>query len=191
MALNSAGIVTNKTVFEAARINAKTADAHESLLKNLLVVDSRPPWWTNRLKRLVQVPKRYLTGPGLIGAALNVGVRSVLRDGDLLGRIIDTFVVAQLRAEIPVSASRPRLYHLRQDNGSREVDILVELGGGSVIGIEVKADSAPARDAGRHLAWLRDELGDRFVAGLVLHTGKRVYSLGDKITAAPIATLWS
>jgi predicted AAA+ superfamily ATPase len=191
LALNSAGVVTNKTVFEAARINAKTADAYESLLKNLLVVDSLPSWWTNRLKRLVQVPKRYLTDPGLIGAALRIDVRAILRDGDLLGRILDTFVVAQLRAEMPVSASRPRLYHLRQEGGRHEVDILVELGGGHVIGLEVKADAAPNRDAGRHLAWLRDELDDRFVAGLVLHTGKRTYSLGTDIIAAPIATLWS
>ncbi|WP_241832389.1 ATP-binding protein [Pseudofrankia sp. EUN1h] len=191
LALNSAGIVASKTMFEAARINSKTADAYEGLFKNLLVVDSLPSWWTNRLKRLVQVPKRYLTDPGLIGAALRVDVRAVLRDGDLLGRILDTFVVAQLRTEIPVSASRPRLYHLRQEGGRHEIDILIELGGGRVIGLEVKADAAPNRDAGRHLAWLRDELDDRFVAGLVLHTGKRTYPLGANITAAPIATLWS
>ncbi|WP_243407957.1 ATP-binding protein, partial [Frankia canadensis] len=170
LALNSAGIVANRTVFEAARINAKTADAYDGLLRNLLVVDSLPSWWTNRLKRLVQVPKRYVVDPALIGAALRVDVRAVLRDGDLLGRLLDTLVVAQLRAEVPVSASRPRLFHLRQEGGRHEVDVLVELGGGRVIGVEVKADAGPGRDAARHLAWLRDELGDRFVAGVVLHT---------------------
>lgn len=43
----------------------------------------------------------------------------------------------------------------------------------------------------RHLAWLRDEIGDRFLAGVVLHTGPRVYTLGERIVAAPIASLWS
>jgi len=191
MALNSAGIVTNRTVHEAAGINARTADAYQGLLANLLVLDSLPAWWTNRLKRLVQVPKRYIADPGLIGAALRVDTRGLLRDGGLLGRVLDTFVVAQLRAEVPVSGSRPRLYHLRQDAGRHKIDILVELGGGRVIAIEVKADAGPGRDAARHLAWLRDELGDRFVAGLVLHTGPRVYSLGPRITAAPVAALWS
>jgi predicted AAA+ superfamily ATPase len=190
LALNSAGIVTEKTIFEAARISAKTAAAYTGLFQNLLVVDALPAWWTNRLKRVIQAPKRYIADPALIGAALRVDKRAVLRDGDLLGRLLDTFVVAQLRAEVPVSVSRPRLHHLRQEGGRHEVDILVELGGGRVIGLEVKADAAPARDDGRHLAWLRDELEDRFVAGIVLHTGRRVYTLGQDIVAAPICALW-
>ena len=43
----------------------------------------------------------------------------------------------------------------------------------------------------RHLAWLRDRMGKRFVAGVVLHTGPRVYTLGDRLVAAAISTLWS
>ncbi|MBL8944098.1 MAG: hypothetical protein JNK45_13160, partial [Myxococcales bacterium] len=50
---------------------------------------------------------------------------------------------------------------------------------------------APGPDAAKHLAWLRDELGDRFVAGVVLHTGPRAFALGERIIAAPICTLWS
>ena len=42
----------------------------------------------------------------------------------------------------------------------------------------------------KHLRWLRQELGERFLAGVVLHTGPRVYELDEKIIAAPIAVLW-
>jgi hypothetical protein len=41
------------------------------------------------------------------------------------------------------------------------------------------------------LIWLRDELGDRFVHGLVMHTGRYIYELADRVTAVPICTLWS
>ena len=37
----------------------------------------------------------------------------------------------------------------------------------------------------------RERLGDRFVAGVVLHTGPSVFALSDRIAAAPIASLWS
>ena len=114
-----------------------------------------------------------------------------MRDGDLLGRVVDTFIVAQLRPEIAISPRRPRLYHLRTEQGRHEVDLLLEFGGDRVIGIEVKAGAAPTAGDAKHLAWLRDELGDRFLAGVVLHTGPRVYSLGERIVAAPISTLWT
>jgi hypothetical protein len=59
-----------------------------------------------------------------------------------------------------------------------------------VIGIEMKAGGALSSHDARHLAWLRDELGDDFIAGVVFHTGPRLVQLGEKITAAPISTLW-
>jgi hypothetical protein len=43
----------------------------------------------------------------------------------------------------------------------------------------------------RHLAWLRDETGDAFAAGIVLHTGPHVFPLGERIVAAPVSALWS
>ncbi|WP_322767654.1 hypothetical protein [Frankia sp. Cr1] len=59
-----------------------------------------------------------------------------------------------------------------------------------MIAIEVAATAAPGAEASRHLRWLRDELADRFVAGVVLHTGPRLFHLDDRIVAAPVCTLW-
>ena len=190
-ALNTAGVVEEKTLLEAAGINRRTAQAYERLLGSLLVVESLPAWASNRLKRLVLTPKRYLVDPALAVGVLRIDVDHVLRDGDLLGRLLDTLVVAQLRAELPVAATRPRLCHLRQQQGRLEVDILAELAGGRLVGIEVKATAAPGPSDARHLAALRDAEPERFVAGVVLHTGPRTFGLGDRIWAAPISSLWS
>ena len=191
LALNTAGIVDDRTLFEAAGINRKTALAYERLLVILAVVEAIPAWTSNRLKRLVLSPKRYVVEPALVGAVLGIDVDFVIRNGDLLGRLLDTFVAAQLRAELASASSRPRLYHVRQQQGRFEVDLLAELGGGRLIGIEVKADAAPSADSARHLAALRDRYPETFVAGIVLHTGPRAYRLGDRLAAAPISTLWS
>ncbi len=190
-ALNTAGIVDERTLFDAAGINRRTAQAYERLLTNLLVVEALPAWTSNRLKRLVLMPKRHLVEPALAGAVLGLDANLVLRDGDLMGRLLDSFVVAQLRAELAVSAGRPRLYHVRQQQGRFEVDLLAELAGGRLVAMEVKADAAPSPDAARHLATLRDRFETDFVAGLVLHTGPRSYRLGDRLMAVPISTLWS
>ncbi len=189
-ALNSAGVVEDKTLYEAAGINRKTALAYERLLGNLLVVESVPAWASNRLKRLVLSPKRYVVDAALMGAALRLDVDAVLRDGNLLGRMLDTFVAAQLRAELAVAAARPRVHHLRQEQGRREIDLVAEPSGQRVIGIEVKATAAPGAADARHLAWLRDRLGSDFATGVLFHTGPRLYVLGDRIVAVPIAAFW-
>jgi len=190
-ALNSAGVCDHKTIYDAAQLRRETASAYDALLSRLFVIEQIPAWTSNRLKRLTLQPKRYVVDPALLAYLLRVDAQGVMHDGDLLGRIIDTFVVSQLRPEIAISSRRPRLYHLRTKEGRQEVDLLLEFGGDKVIGIEIKASAAPGADAAKHLAWLRDELGDRFLAGVVLHTGPRLYTLGEKIAAAPISTLWA
>jgi len=190
-ALSSAGLADHKTIYDAAGINRKTALAYEQLLVNLMVVDHLPAWTSNRLKRLTRAPKRYLVDASLLGGTLGVDTSSVLRDGDLLGRLLDTFVTAQLRAEATVAAARPRLYHARQEQGRHEVDVVVELGGQRVIGIEIKSTSAPSQGDARHLRWMKEELGKRFLGGVVLHTGPDTYLLDDQIVAVPISTLWA
>ncbi len=190
-ALNTAGVVEERTLFEAAGINRRTAQAYERLLTNLLIVEALPAWTSNRLKRLVLAPKRHLVEPALAGAVLGLDASLALRSGDLLGRLLESFVVSQIRAELPVSAVRPRLAHVRQQQGRFEVDLLAELAGGRLVAMEVKADSAPGPDSARHLAGLRDRYDAEFAAGIVFHTGPRAYRLGDRIVAAPISALWA
>lgn len=189
-ALNSAGVVNQRTLYEAAEISKVTGAAYDDLLLDLLVAERVPPWFSNRLRRLTRQPKRYLVDAGLIAAVLDVDVNGILRDGDLLGRVIETFVVAQIRPEAASLAARARLHHLRTQEGRQEVDLVIELSGGRVIGIEAKATSAPSAGDAKHLRWLRDQLGDRFVAGVVLHTGPWPFQLDERIVAAPISTLW-
>lgn len=190
LALHTSEVVEDKTLYDAAGINRRTALAYEDLLRNLLVVESVPAWTSNRLKRLVRSAKRYVVDPALATGALGLGEDAVLRDGDLLGRVLDTFVAAQLRAELPVCRTGPRLYHFRLEGGRHELDLLAELGAGHVVALEVKADAAPSRGAAKHLLWLRDQLGEAFTYGVLLHTGPRTWEIDDRIAAAPISTLW-
>ncbi len=189
-ALNSAGVAEHKTIYDAAQVNKATAAAYDDLLSGLLIAENVPAWTSNRLKRLVHRPKRYLIDAALIATALRLDEQGVIDDGDLLGRVLDTFVAAQLRPELAVSETRPRLHHLRTEQGRHEIDLIAELAGQGIIGIEVKASGAPTREDAKHLRWLHNELGERFLAGIVLHTGPHVYELDEKIVAAPISVLW-
>lgn len=72
LALNTAGLADDKTLFDAAGVNRKTAAAYDDLLQNLLVVEKQPAWSSNRLSRLVKASKRYVVDPALACAALGL-----------------------------------------------------------------------------------------------------------------------
>ena len=71
------------------------------------------------------------------------------------------------------------------------MDLLIETASGQLIGIEIKAAATVTASDARHLTWLRDQTGDAFAAGIVLHTGPHVFAVSDRIVAAPVSTLWS
>ena len=75
----------------------------------------------------------------------------------MFGRVLDTFVMTQLRPELALHALRPRAYYFR-DPHRREADIVIELASG-ILAVEVRAGAGPDRRAARHLEWLRDQLG--------------------------------
>lgn len=189
--ISAAGVASETTLHEAAQVNRRTGVAYAEWLIRLGAVWMAPAWTTNRLKRLVRQPKRFVADTGLWAALLGLDARGVAANGDHLGAVLENFVANQLRAECALHPARPVLHHLREAAGRREVDLVVETAAGRVIGIEVKATAAPRRRDARHLAWLRNALGDAFLAGAVLHTGSASYSLGDRIQAAPISTLWA
>ena len=190
-AVGSAGAAHHKTLYDAAGISRKTALAYDALLQDLMITDHVPAWSTNRLKRLSRTPKRYVVDAGLLAGILRVTIDDVLASAGLLGSMIDTFVVAQLRAEATVARTRYRLSHLREQDGRREVDVIAELGGGRIVGLEIKASANVSRSDARHLEWLSEAMGDRFAGGAVLHTGPDTFELADRIVAAPISTLWT
>lgn len=72
-----------------------------------------PAWSDNRLHTLTHTPKRYVVDSSLVAAALSAKAGTVIDDGDLLGRTLDTFVTAQLRSELAASGTRARRTPIR------------------------------------------------------------------------------
>ena len=76
------------------------------------------------------------------------------------------------------------------------MDLVIEDGrDGSVVGIEVKAGSRVHASDRRGLRLLRDTVGARFSAGVVLYTGAHFLRYRDEadagIIALPIDRLWT
>jgi predicted AAA+ superfamily ATPase len=87
LAKNTAGLPSESALLDAGQINARTAAGYDRLLQSLGVLDIVPAWSTNRLKRLTQLGKRYLTDTGLTAGALRVDAADLLREGRPVARL--------------------------------------------------------------------------------------------------------
>lgn len=191
LALHNAGLPTDAALHRVADIDAKTAAGYDRLLQDLFFLDLVPAWGNNRLSRLTKTAKRYLIDSGLAAAAIRTSEKAILADSDLVGRFFDSFATSQLRPEAALTEPRMTLSHLRVDAGRHEVDLIAEIDHQRIVAFEFKAGSAPNMSDAKHLRWLRDELGERLCAAAVLHTGRHLYELGERLYAIPLAAIWA
>ncbi len=175
-----------------AGLGVRTLPAYLDLLETLFLIHRLPAWSTNLSQRQVSRPKVVVVDTGLAARLLNVNATGAgpTANPQVAGQLLEGFVIGEIRRQLTWSEHNPRLFHFRDHNGA-EVDLILETDGGAVVAIEVKAASTVTAKETRWLAQLRDRLGERFVAGLVLHTGATTVPFGDRIAAAPIDILWA
>jgi uncharacterized protein len=190
VAARSAALVSSRAVAGELDVDHKTVAAQTRILEDLFLVWRLQPWHVNLGSRQVKTPKIYLADTGLLAHLTNVDADRIVRGATLTGSIFETFAAMELARQCDWADSAASLFHYR-DNHQREVDVVLELGSGEVAGVEIKtAASVRAKDfAG--LRHLRDKLGPRFQTGVVLYTGKRTLSFGDRLFAVPLCGLWA
>jgi len=161
------------------------------LLELLFLVRRVPAWSQNIGQRLIKAPKLWLPDSGLVAQMTGYSARRFedLED-PFAGPQFENFVAAELAKQATWSEHEVRLHHFRTAGG-REIDILLEDREGSVVGIEAKLGSTPHESDFNGLAHLRDKVGARFKAGVVLNTGSRTLPFGDRLWALPVSALWA
>jgi predicted AAA+ superfamily ATPase len=166
--------------------------AYIRLLSDLCLIHEMPAWGRNISSRAVGRSKLSLNDTGLI-CFLNGESAESLQDvthGETFGSLLESLVVSELLKQQAWSEVDYSLYHFR-DKDQREVDIVIELFDGRLIGVEVKATQTVLRRHFNGLRFLRDRVGERFVAGIVFHTGKECLSFGDRLDSLPLCALWA
>lgn len=174
----------------AAALPQTTLKRYLALLEALFLVHRLPAWSTNVNTRQVKAPKLLLVDSGLAAHLLGADHSRLHADPTLLGGLLESFVAGEIARQAAWSRYLPKLFHFRTHTG-REVDLVLEDTQGRLVGIEVKATASPtARDVAG-LAALAQLAGDRFVRGVLLHTGTAAVPFASNIHALPISVLWT
>ena len=170
------------------QLSRPTIRDYITLLQRVFLLEELPPWHSNRLSRLIKTPKLHLGDTGLACALLGMDAASLWADRSLLGQLLETFIYQELRRQASWEEEPLIFYHFRDKDGA-EVDVVLERGR-QVAGIEIKASATVAATDFKGLRKLKDAVGNRFVAGVVLYDGESIATFGDGLFAVPISMLW-
>ena len=160
-----------------------------TLLETAFLLVPVPAWSSNLGKRLVKAPKLALSDTGLLSYLLGANEERLVEDSSLLGRVLENFVVTELRKLASWGKTQPHLFHFRTQTGV-EVDIVLEDATGHIVGVEVKANASVSSSDFKGLRALQEISGKRFQRGVVFYTGTEIVAFGANLYAVPIASLW-
>lgn len=182
----------NKTeVSSSVGIPRTSLDRYLTLLEHVFLVRRLPAWHTNSVKQITKSPKLLLADSALLTHLLRVDRRRLASDDSLLGAVLECFVGMELAKQLSAARARASLLHMRTATGA-EVDFVIEAADGRVAGVEVKASATLRSEDFKHLATLRDRLGEeRFLRGVVLYPGAERLRFGERLEVWPLATLWT
>jgi uncharacterized protein len=163
---------------------------HRAWLETIHLVTTLPAWSRNLTRRVKKRPKVFITDPGLAAWLMGKTPAALESPTDpATGRLIETFVFAELRRQLTWATTDATLFHW-QDRSGGEIDFVLESADGRVVALEVKAGQTPKREWFRWLEHMRNTLGEDFIAGIVLYGGQHVLPFGDRLMAVPIPALW-
>jgi hypothetical protein len=190
VAATSAQLYVPAKLARAADVDAKTVDRYVSLLEEVFLFKRVPAWTASSTARSVGASKILAVDSGLAAELVGRSPARLAKGDPLAGALLENFALGEVARLLPFAEERARLLHFRTKDGV-EVDGVLETRDRRVVGIEVKAAESVRPEDLRGLTYLRDRVGGDFVAGVVLHTGRAVRSLGDRLWAVPLDALWT
>ncbi len=185
------GIVDLTSIGGAIEMKRDSVRRYMRLLELLFLIWQAPAWSGGLAQQVIKKPKLWIPDSGMACHLAGCGAdRFLAEQTGVAGSLFENFVASEIIKQASWLQQRIELHHFRTAGG-REVDIVAEAYDGSIVGIEVKLGASPKASDFSGLAHLRDRLGPRFRAGVVLNTGAETLPFGERLWALPVAALWS
>lgn len=183
------------TVARAAGCDHRTVERYVSLLEMTGLIHRLGAWSPNLTARESRREKLLICDSGLTAHLLRKHPAALADVTDpARGPLVELFALNELHKQALLSEHEPDLFHYRDHRGNAEVDLVAEAGG-AVVAWEIKASSSVSPGDARALRLMRDRIDETgpgsFRNGVVLYAGTQAFSLGDRLTALPLAALWT
>ncbi len=182
LALRCGKILNQTEVARDIGVGQSTVHRYINLLATTGLVERLPAFALNRTKRLVKSPKLIWSDPGLVAFLAGHYEAEALRASAEAGGCFEAMIYLHLSTLSQLITPKPRLFYWRTTTGN-EVDFVLEWGR-KLLAVEVKLSNKPKYADTETLRLFLEEYPET-VAGILVHTGKEIKMMHEKIIAVP------
>lgn len=190
LAHRTSNLLNVAEVARDCKMVTQTVHRYMSLLETIFLITVHQPWHTNLSLRSIKSPKLYMIDTGLLCYLTGLTIERSKQEPVLMGKILENFIVSELKKAGTWSTTKPMFYHFRTTDG-KEVDIILENRAGQIIAIEIKGSDTVGVNDFKGIKYLQEKVPDRFIKGIVLYTGSQMVPFGNNLFAIPIPYLWA
>ncbi|HEV3157578.1 MAG TPA: ATP-binding protein [Candidatus Baltobacteraceae bacterium] len=190
IASSSSRQVNLATLASTVEIPKTSLQRYLAILEQTFLIHHLPAWAGDATRRLSKAPKLFINDVGLATHQLGADTQRLVSDRNLLGTLVETFVVNEIRKQASWSITQPNLFFYRSHDGT-EVDLLLEARSGERVLVEVKASATISANDVHSLRRLANDPTMQIRRGVLLYTGSSVIPAGENIHALPLSSLWS
>jgi predicted AAA+ superfamily ATPase len=194
LAGQTAQVLNITKVADSIDMDQATAESYTNLLEAVFLVSRLPAWGTTLRARATAKPKIHVVDSGVAARLLRLtpARMAALQPVALteFGHLLETFVVSELLKQESWIDGIAGHGHWRTYDGD-EVDLVIERDDGAILAFEIKAGSRVPGESFGPLRKLRDAAGPRYLGGIALCTGRRTYTVDDRLHVMPIDRLWA
>jgi uncharacterized protein len=189
VASRAGGLLNYADLSRTLGLAQTTLKRYFALLEMTFLVQLLRPWLGNLGQRSIRTPKVYLNDTGLLAHLLGLTPERLEADPSLAGVLAENFVMMELVKQSAWSETMPKIFFWHTASG-REVDIVLEDSAGRIVGLEVKVGATLDRKDVAGLSALAEEVGKKWIRGLVLYTGRDVIPFASNLHGVPVQALW-
>ena len=177
-----------------AGLEASVGEQYAVLLESVFMMYRLPAWRGTHGARVGTRPKIHVVDTGVGAWLMGLRRKQIERRNSTamqqFGHLLETFAVNEILKQLGWLDEPVDVGHYRTKDGE-EVDLVLEVRGTGIVGVEVKSGERYRPEDLRGLRSLRQRLGTEFIGGVLLHPGKHSVALEDRIIALPMDTLWA
>ena len=182
LALRTGNLLNQSEIARDSGISQSSVHRYIKLLEISNIIKQIPAFYSNKIKRIMKMPKIFFVDPALSVYLAGYYDTSHLSESRELGSFFETMVYLHLKVYSELMTPKSQIFYYKTTAG-KEVDFILEHGR-EIVAFEVKISDNPVFEDAKNIIEFIENFPNA-IRGVIVHSGNSVKWLHSKVIAVP------